>query len=507
MRWRAGRATTPGAIGGRWRCAEQDHRRPEEGGHTPEAAVVPARSPQFGRKAKEAQRDPGGTGDQAAADTEPDRPGLGRWAPRRARFVRSRRSRSGAQRRGSAPARAVLEDAVVVCHARPPLTFGSAQRSRCPSASTRRFRGPTRGLRSSAGLVGSARPGPLPGWSGYGAGRKWMREAPVVPTGRPGPRNDEVEGAGMSPLTGFKIIEIAGIGPGPFGDDAGRHGRRGRPRRPRAERARRPAPATPHGDVLHRGRRSIAVDLKHPDGVETLLDLVEHGRRADRGLPPRRDGAARPRPRRVPRPQPEARLRPHDRLGPGRARTRRRPGHDINYISLAGALAPHRPRRASAPVPPLNLVGDFGGGGMFLAFGVVCALLEAQRSGQGPGRRRGDGRRRRGADDDVLGVPARWACATTSAGHQPARHRRPLLRRLRDAPTASTSRSARSSRSSTPSCCASPGSTATTSSPRRWTSARWPDAEGAARRAVHAPRRATSGARSWSTPTCASRRC
>ncbi len=57
-------------------------------------------------------------------------------------------------------------------------------------------------------------------------------------------------------------------------------------------------------------------------------------------------------------------------------------GHDINYISLAGALA-HIGRAGEAPVPPLNLVGDFGGGGMFLAYGVVCALLEAQRSGQG----------------------------------------------------------------------------------------------------------------------------
>ena len=57
-------------------------------------------------------------------------------------------------------------------------------------------------------------------------------------------------------------------------------------------------------------------------------------------------------------------------------------GHDINYIALAGALA-HIGRAGEAPVPPLNLVGDFGGGGMFLAYGVVCALLEAQRSGQG----------------------------------------------------------------------------------------------------------------------------
>ena len=58
-------------------------------------------------------------------------------------------------------------------------------------------------------------------------------------------------------------------------------------------------------------------------------------------------------------------------------------GHDINYISLAGVLHAIGRRKDEAPVPPLNLVGDFGGGGMFLAFGVVCALLEAQKSGQG----------------------------------------------------------------------------------------------------------------------------
>ena len=78
-------------------------------------------------------------------------------------------------------------------------------------------------------------------------------------------------------------------------------------------------------------------------------------------------------------------------------------GHDINYISLAGALA-HFRRAGHAPTPPLNLVGDFGGGGMFLALGVVCALLEAQRSGAGPGRRCGDGRWYGRADDDVLVV-------------------------------------------------------------------------------------------------------
>ncbi len=76
-----------------------------------------------------------------------------------------------------------------------------------------------------------------------------------------------------------------------------------------------PRPTTPHFDVLLRGRRNIAIDLKHPDGVDTLLELVAVGRRPDRGLPPRRDGAPRDRARRVPAPQPESRVRSDDRLG------------------------------------------------------------------------------------------------------------------------------------------------------------------------------------------------
>ena len=83
-----------------------------------------------------------------------------------------------------------------------------------------------------------------------------------------------------------------------------------------------------------------------------------------------------------------------------------RAGHDINYIALSGVLHAIG-RQGEPPVPPLNLVGDFGGGGMLLAFGIVCALLAAQRTGQGPGRRRGDGRRRVDPRRDVLGDAAR----------------------------------------------------------------------------------------------------
>ena len=183
------------------------------------------------------------------------------------------------------------------------------------------------------------------------------------------------------PLTGYRIIEIAGIGPGPFAAmmlaDMGAEVVRVE----RAQAVRGPAPDTAHWDVLLRGRRNIALDLKHPDGVATLLDLVAQ---ADGLIEGFRPGVM-------------------ERLGVGPAECQARnpklvygrmtgwgqegpysqaAGHDINYIALAGALA-HFGRVGDAPVPPLNMVGDFGGGGMFLAFGVVCALLEAQRSGEG----------------------------------------------------------------------------------------------------------------------------
>jgi len=133
--------------------------------------------------------------------------------------------------------------------------------------------------------------------------------------------------------------------------------------------------------VLNRGRRSVAVDLKHPDGVEALLRLVQS---ADALIEGFRPGVA-------------------ERLGIGpvdcHARNPRlvygrmtgwgqegpyaqAAGHDINYIALAGALA-HFGREGSKPTPPINVVGDFGGGGMLLAFGVVCAILEARSSGEG----------------------------------------------------------------------------------------------------------------------------
>ena len=183
------------------------------------------------------------------------------------------------------------------------------------------------------------------------------------------------------PLTGYRIIEIAGIGPGPFAAmmlaDMGAEVIRVE----RAQSVRGPAPDTPHYDVMLRGRRNIAIDLKHPDGVATLLDLVERADALIEGFRPgvmERLGVG-----------PDVCLARNPKLVFGRmtgwgqeGMYAQAAGHDINYIALAGALA-HFGRRDEAPVPPLNMVGDFGGGGMFLAYGVVCALLEAQRSGQG----------------------------------------------------------------------------------------------------------------------------
>jgi alpha-methylacyl-CoA racemase len=144
----------------------------------------------------------------------------------------------------------------------------------------------------------------------------------------------------------------------------------------------RPSPATgPHWDLLNRSRRSVAVNLKDPDGVGVVLDLVE---RADAlvegwrpgvaerlGIGP--DACAARNPRLV-----YGRMTGWGQEGP----MAQSAGHDINYIALAGALWSIG-RADERPVPPLNLVGDFGGGGMMLAFGVVAAILEARTSGRG----------------------------------------------------------------------------------------------------------------------------
>ena len=191
----------------------------------------------------------------------------------------------------------------------------------------------------------------------------------------------EYDRAMAGPLSGYRIIEIAGIGPGPFAamllSDMGAEVIRVE----RSQAVRGPAPDTPGGDILQRGRRNIAIDLKNPEGVETLLRLVESADALIEGFRPgvmERLGVG-----------PDVCLKRNPKLVFGRmtgwgqtGMYAQAAGHDINYISLAGALA-HFGRAGEAPVPPMNMVGDFGGGGMFLAFGVVCAILESVKSGKG----------------------------------------------------------------------------------------------------------------------------
>jgi alpha-methylacyl-CoA racemase len=188
--------------------------------------------------------------------------------------------------------------------------------------------------------------------------------------------------AAAGPLTGVRVIEMACIGPGPFAgmllaDMGADIVRVDRPDRVGGRRA----DAESHL-VLDRGRRSIAVDLKHRDGPGAVLRLAEGADVLIEGF----------------RPGVMERLG----LGPGAMLTRnpalvygrmtgwgqdgpraRQAGHDINYISLSGALEPTAAPGGGAPVPPLNMLGDFGGGGMLLALGIVSALLHARESGHG----------------------------------------------------------------------------------------------------------------------------
>jgi alpha-methylacyl-CoA racemase len=185
----------------------------------------------------------------------------------------------------------------------------------------------------------------------------------------------------MGPLNGVKVLEVAGIGPGPFAAmllaDMGAEVLR----IDRAGSVRGGDPARPPLDPLARGRRSVGIDLKSPDGVELLLELVEQADALVEGFRPGvaerlgfgPDVCAERNPRLV-----YGRMTGWGQDGPYAAMA----GHDINYIALAGALA-HLGRAGEPPTPPINLVGDFGGGGMLMAFGVVCGLLEASRSGQG----------------------------------------------------------------------------------------------------------------------------
>ncbi len=185
----------------------------------------------------------------------------------------------------------------------------------------------------------------------------------------------------MGPLSGYRIIELAGIGPGPMcamllsdmGADVLRIDRT-------ADAGLGIAMDTKYA-LLNRGRRSVALDLKKPEAIEAMLKLVEKADGLIEGFRPgvtERLGLG-----------PEVCLKRNPRLVYGRMTgwgqegpLAHAAGHDINYIALSGALHSIG-RRGEAPVPPLNLVGDFGGGALYLALGMVAGLLETQKSGKG----------------------------------------------------------------------------------------------------------------------------
>ncbi|MGA1287155.1 MAG: CaiB/BaiF CoA transferase family protein [Rubrivivax sp.] len=185
----------------------------------------------------------------------------------------------------------------------------------------------------------------------------------------------------MGPLNGLRVLEIAAIGPVPMAAtllaDLGAD----------VVRVDRPAPSglglplPRQCDVHGRSRRSVAIDLKHPQGVDTLLVLAS---RSDVLLEGFRPGVAE----RLGIGPPACHAR-HPGLVYGRMTgfgqqgpLAQAAGHDLNYIALSGALHAIGPA-GGAPVPPLNLVGDYGGGALYLAFGVMAALYERERSGRG----------------------------------------------------------------------------------------------------------------------------
>src|SRR4051812_7024316 len=185
----------------------------------------------------------------------------------------------------------------------------------------------------------------------------------------------------MGPLAGIRVLEFEAIGPGPFAGmllaDLGAD----------VLVVDRPADSNlglkreRWYDVMMRGKRSVTLDLKSSGAKEAALALLEKADALIEGFRPgvmERLGLG-----------PEAALARNPRLVYGRMTgwgqdgpLAASAGHDINYIALAGVLHAFG-RHGTAPVPPLNLIGDFGGGGMLLGFGVACAPLEAQRSGKG----------------------------------------------------------------------------------------------------------------------------
>jgi alpha-methylacyl-CoA racemase len=179
----------------------------------------------------------------------------------------------------------------------------------------------------------------------------------------------------QGPLTGLKIVEFAGIGPGPFcgmllsdlGADVVRIDRKG-------------AGGGRAADITSRGRRSVALDLKNPASIETCLKLLETADAVFEGFRPgvmERLGLG-----------PDIALKRNPKLVYGRMTGwgqfgpyANAAGHDMNYIAITGAL--HATGTKDKPVPPLNLVGDFGGGALYLAFGLLAGVIQARESGKG----------------------------------------------------------------------------------------------------------------------------
>lgn len=177
------------------------------------------------------------------------------------------------------------------------------------------------------------------------------------------------------PLDGVKVLEFAGIGPGPFcgmllsdlGADVVRIDRKGGGRASRT-------------DITSRGRRSVALDLKNPEAVEACLKLMEGADALLEGFRPgvmERLGLG-----------PEVALKRNPRLVYGRMTGwgqfgpyAKAAGHDMNYIAITGAL--HAIGTRDKPIPPLNLVGDFGGGALYLAFGLLAGVIQARATGTG----------------------------------------------------------------------------------------------------------------------------
>ena len=189
----------------------------------------------------------------------------------------------------------------------------------------------------------------------------------------------------MGPLAGFRIVEFVGIGPGPMAAmlfaDLGASVIRLDRLTPSGLGIDRSADRSARFDLLARSRPSVAVDLKHPDGLALAADLIDKADALIEGFRPgtmERLGLG-----------PELALARNPRLVYGRMTgwgqsgpLAQAAGHDLNYLALIGALAAIG-RAHAKPTPPLNLVADFGGGALYLAFGMACAMVEAQRSGKG----------------------------------------------------------------------------------------------------------------------------